>query len=384
MLFLGAGASKSLGVPDLPALTKKIEGALASQGYGEVMKAVNLALRALYDSEEIDIELIFTVLDALREGSSAHSVARELGPLASYLGDLPAEGQLEMVDDVEKAILATMNTLRKLLPKNGDVDEMMGIAQNVILNECRNIDAAKVAKAYNDLYGLKTQRVHLANGSEINEDFLSPIVTTNYDLAVELYRRKKGESALDRGFVWNQTESQYLLQLPQLRDSRSNIGLLKLHGSIDWAIRDDGQIVQKEGLDSFYGERYTGRLMVYPIYEKHVSKDPSSSLFICFRNLLSRSNVFIVIGYSFRDQSINNAFLDALLEDRKKRIIIVNTDETVMSRVQFPESQTNLIPTPFGDSETTDHIRVALSDLNATKELRKYLALKPDKQKLPT
>jgi hypothetical protein len=52
--------------------------------------------------------------------------------------------------------------------------------------------------------------------------------------------------------------------------------------------------------------------MVYPIYEKYISKDPFFSLHSYFRKMLYYQDVYIVIGYSFRDPSINNAFAEML------------------------------------------------------------------------
>jgi hypothetical protein len=44
--------------------------------------------------------------------------------------------------------------------------------------------------------------------------------------------------------------------------------------SIDWWIRSsDKRIVQREHPMSLRGERYPGQLMVYPVYEKHISED---------------------------------------------------------------------------------------------------------------
>jgi hypothetical protein len=67
--------------------------------------------------------------------------------------------------------------------------------------------------------------------------------------------------------------------------------------------------------------------MIYPIYEKFVSKDPFFALYQYFRNMLFREDILIVIGFSFRDPSINNAFTDWLSRKPSSRLITVARQE---------------------------------------------------------
>ena len=117
------------------------------------------------------------------------------------------------------------------------------------------------------------------------------------------------------------------------------IQYLKLHGSIDWWIHSrDNKIVMREHPTSLMGETYARRQMIYPVYDKHVSEDPYAALYNYFRGILRHHDMYIVIGYSFRDPSINNAFRDLLNSRPESRMIIVNNDpNAITSRIQnFP------------------------------------------------
>lgn len=63
-------------------------------------------------------------------------------------------------------------------------------------------------------------------------------------------------------------------------DRYQEIEYLKLHGSINWWIRDsDKRLVERNEMrpgTSPMGETYKEQLMIYPIYEKYVSEDPFS------------------------------------------------------------------------------------------------------------
>jgi SIR2-like protein len=99
-----------------------------------------------------------------------------------------------------------------------------------------------------------------------------------------------------------------VLIIPGMREGRNNPNYIKLHGSIDWWLDDSQRVV-----NSLVGPEnpfvvLTERTIIYPIYEKHITRDPFFTLYEYFRRTLFREDIVIVIGYSFRDLTINNAF----------------------------------------------------------------------------
>lgn len=139
------------------------------------------------------------------------------------------------------------------------------------------------------------------------------------------------------------------------------IEYLKLHGSIDWWIRQrDNRIMAREYPVSLMGKNYNARQMVYPIYDKKVSENPYAYLYSYFRKLLNIHDVYIVIGYSFRDNSINNAFKDFLQQKPTSRMIIVNRNpKSIANRIMkvFPNNRIDIIERPFGDFNLLDDLK---------------------------
>jgi hypothetical protein len=91
--------------------------------------------------------------------------------------------------------------------------------------------------------------------------------------------------------------------------------------------------------------------MIYPIYEKHISEDPYFTLYYYFRKLLYHHDIYVVIGYSFRDPSINAAFADALNNRSDSRMIIINSNRNNIQRrinEKFPSEKCDLVEIPFG------------------------------------
>lgn len=74
-------------------------------------------------------------------------------------------------------------------------------------------------------------------------------------------------------------------------------------------------------------------------------------------------DIYIVIGYSFRDPSINNAFGDALRNKSESRMIIVNPNKTnIVKRVEenFPAKKVDIIEKAFGDNTLESNLKECL------------------------
>jgi hypothetical protein len=83
--------------------------------------------------------------------------------------------------------------------------------------------------------------------------------------------------------------------------------VIKLHGSIDWYLGDDGKVWRVRDRDA-YPPR-SGRVLIYPQSTKYLAtqRDPFAAQFELFRRVISQSgeNVLAICGYSFGDEHVN-------------------------------------------------------------------------------
>jgi hypothetical protein len=104
--------------------------------------------------------------------------------------------------------------------------------------------------------------------------------------------------------------------------------------------------------------------MIYPVYEKYISREPFYSLYTAFRRNLLEEQVIVVIGYSFRDISINNAFLDHIRTNENLRIIVCAKSDLVKNRVRqlFSgyDNRIDLVSKYFGEDGFTNDLKVTL------------------------
>src|SRR5215204_6034322 len=288
MLFLGAGASSAVGIPALAGLTASIISRLEAEGYGELIHHITETLERanqgsrFFNQGEIDIEVIFSVLNGRIDPETA---LMELGPFAIYLNALGGNRNLPFEDK---------------LRNEQDIVEIQRIVGEVIRTNCMSPNMDRALDYYTQLFEFKKRILGRTNRSN---QLFNHIVTTNYDLVIERCALKNSDIPRKGGFEQEPRTDEYYLPLRKIlldeQHANYKINILKLHGSIDWRIRDSDRHVVR---------RY--------------------------------------------DQSINNAFADALRNKPDSRIIIANGNRNnIQGRIDqyFPANRRHFIDIPFGN-----------------------------------
>lgn len=137
MLFLGAGASKAVGIGDLHDLTNKIKVQLEKKGYKSLIQHVTDTLtnanqnNRFFEQKEIDIEVILSVLNGL-----AHPIKalKDLGPYAIYVHELGRNQE------------SPYRSLQK------DIDRIRNIVVQVITASCNKFNIEKATRLYHELF----------------------------------------------------------------------------------------------------------------------------------------------------------------------------------------------------------------------------------------
>jgi hypothetical protein len=339
VLFLGAGASKAVGIGDLRELTEYVNRKLIQEGYENILRNIEDVLtkankrNRFFKPGELDMEVTFTVLNALHDPINA---LRDMGPFAIYVNELRKQKGF---------------VYHELLNKPENIMKLRRSVGVLITNLCNIKDISKAKNYYAELFEFE-KSIH-----KPDRRLFSNVVTTNYDLILERCATALSSVALprSRGFQTDSITRENYLATDRIMENNPDINqveYLKLHGSIDWWIRDSDKIVvERESPTSLRDETYSEQLMIYPIYEKYISQNPFFSLYYYFRRILYYHDVYVVIGYSFRDPSINNAFKDALRSKPKSRIVIVNPNpDNILQRIRpnFPRNKIDIVPIHFG------------------------------------
>ena len=99
------------------------------------------------------------------------------------------------------------------------------------------------------------------------------------------------------------------------------------------------------------------QIMIYPVREKPILKDTYRNLYNIFANI--NENIYVGIGYSFRDYGVNSALSDMLERNPRFQMFVVNPDSNVINN--FPDIKKykhrfHLVEREFGKEETINEL----------------------------
>ena len=114
-----------------------------------------------------------------------------------------------------------------------------------------------------------------------------------------------------------------------------------------------------------FGDKMKQRMMILPIGEKYVTKTPYMEFLQKMRKDLLKEEIVIVIGYSFRDDPVNNAFIDSISKTHRIKLIVVAPEASNIIRNRLPEKYKKVsvsVDACFGDDSSIESICHAVVD----------------------
>lgn len=243
-------------------------------------------------------------------GAGALGALSGINPVASLKSAFAAH---EVVSGLERLIDVIKRQKSYLAEEIPSVARKLSVKiMDAIINTYSKPDTAKLIVPFDDLRSALTA----------NNLWPPDIFTVNYDPCVESYC-DQCDLECQTGF----RSSRWLDSFSVPR--KTLLRLFKLHGSVTWYKGSDGV---KESPSSF-GNRKTLTMdgpaesaVLYPIHGKASFAEPYLSLLLRFRDALREAGRCIAIGYSFRDPTICDLFLDGMRLNNSLRIQIVDPE----------------------------------------------------------
>jgi hypothetical protein len=346
LIFLGAGASVPFAIPTMNGFTDKVAESLSSINKDWENKILEIKSRLQSKGLRYDIEILSTALSIFSDLSASKTY---LAPFFAF-SDNP-------IPAVNPALAALLTEVKEQIYKI-----------------CKRYNRSEANRIYESLFN----SLHNVGSTKINSDgnletFLYPVgcevFTTNYDLSFNKYLEYKqrdyadGFSGADKGGISAFTDT-----WSERNEMNLTINFGKLHGSINYYKQEEGRIVKyptsldEEDMNS---ERIIDNMMIYPIGEKYTTITPYFEILSRFRNTLINEKVVIVIGYSFRDDPINNAFVDRAIRHRKSfKIILVDpvANDIIGHMPNVLQPLVTPVETEFGSENSFNLIVSAIQD----------------------
>ncbi len=166
-----------------------------------------------------------------------------------------------------------------------------------------------------------------------NRKFIKEIYTTNYDMLLEIAMEANRIPYFD-GFTGAYEpffSPESIESFPGEDDSTNRwIRLWKIHGSLNWMKKSAADIYRERIIRIGRVEKPENELMIYPSREKYSlsRKEPFIAYFDRLKNYLNRGEVvFIICGYSFGDEHINEIIFNALRNNSKLYVTVFCFDD---------------------------------------------------------
>lgn len=333
VVLLGAGASQDAGVPTTFDMTESLARRVGqSQGpFHPIVRAFNFVCGALlaHDAAKgmspfsgLDVERVFAAVELLAERDTL-----EVSPFVASWH--PA------VDILDNRRNSTPGSFNSKLSKAVENSPSLGGAHQLIteLIDSRTGSAAD-GRTYQDLAETMVDELRtLVATTPKDVGYLTPlaqaggkpggltVVSLNYDLTVE-QAAASAATPLTTGIAgW--------LESGRWDWPDAGIRLLKLHGSIDWrwvsTDREEGYLPQRVlEVDDHTPRRGSRPAVVFGQRGKLQAAGPFLGLLAEFEKLLANVKRLVVIGYSFRDEHVNEVIARWTAEGLERTLCVVD------------------------------------------------------------
>lgn len=311
--FFGAGTSCALGVPNIATLTKSVEDALVGESKIKFNR-IKEDLQTTYTDRIINIEDILNHLRQIRSITGGKEAK-------NYLG-------------------------------------INGKEASALDNEvCKKIYV--IISDKEDTVDLSNTKKFFAWLNMQNKNYAKELFTTNYDLIIEKSLEDIKAPYFD-GFVgsyepffWQESIERFV----DKSDLTHNwLRLWKIHGSLNWFWKENSvtgshSIIRGGKISDV--KSIVNELVIYPSKEKYDSskKQPFVAYFDRLKNFLSSGELlFVITGYSFSDQHINEVIFNALRQNNRLSIMVFSYQDTEVDDL-FKVSSSYLNLTAYGPTK---------------------------------
>jgi len=314
-LFLGAGASVVYEKPT----TKEFKKRLADKNYGNA-EVDSILSSFLNLNDFLDVEYILKSIDDLIEFSTTFG-----GQYLSHLEN-ESEGRSRIYHFHNGMHSEYKNFIEnlKLLKENLENEVFQQYSWN---HEKDNL----LNKIFEPIIG----QLDAMNNT-------IKIFTTNYDQAIEVFCGQKNNFHCNDGFKLDDSARHFLWNDGNYDEidveGKINFQLYKLHGSLTWKNHINYGIERTTFERKLNDPNYDKDFLIYPSLSPKdgVVDQPYATIRKKFKDFLLESDVCIVIGFSFRDDHLNDIFKEFLSIGKKLITISPSSFENIKKLFEQP------------------------------------------------
>ena len=391
-MLLGAGASRDAGVPLATEMTEQIVKSIneESPGYHPMFAwdqsawAINFVYAAIaaHDAasganplDGLEVERVFAAVRLLAERADL-----EVTPfVASWHPAVAVVDRPQLPhrfgDDLQKAIFDTSFGGR----------EAERLVKQAIESQVGTGSGAAYRRLMDRMILSLRRLVHIGDPACV--EYLFPIIdlsdtqglltvaTLNYDRSLEIACERAGATFSTGIAEWTATGA---FDWPE-----GGLQLLKLHGSIDWAVTSEhgtpGQLARQViEVTTTPDTDQRPPAVIFGQREKLRAEGPFLELLSQFRLQLEQADELVIVGYSFRDLHINEGIRRWINGSDTRRIVVLDPSfgqrQINWNRPTFVDELRMALISPLPPAANTFPSRLKLQAEGAATGLSKVLA----------
>lgn len=291
--FFGAGSSCAFGLPNIITLTKEVKNSLDDN------------LKSIYDKASQDI------FDLNRRDATIEDVLNYL----RQISDLTNRTKNRSYNDISGEQAHQLDK------------EICHLIYNII-------------KQKQELSDIKELRKFFAWYDAATSGFIKEVFTTNYDMLLEMAMEANCIPYFD-GFVGSFEpffNPESIDDFPNITDSTGKwIRLWKIHGSLNWTLKkrtiDSSDRIVRGSIST----EHEHELMIYPSREKYAlsRREPYIAYFDRLKKyMMNGESLFIISGYSFSDQHINDIIYNAMRHNPRLYVVVTCYDDLQVEKME--------------------------------------------------
>lgn len=324
-VLLGAGASADAGLPTTVGLTKDLADHVATRGRPEVTRVVNFVAGQLLSHEGVQGHSPFAALDVERLMTAIELLAdrRTLELSAFVYAWHPTVAAIESEEGSGFGSNRLAEDIKRGLVSDFD-HQLIEPLQRLIRT---TVGVGGSGNTYQTAFSVLRSALTSILQEHGDTSYLEPIfelcqpwlvvASLNYDLTVESAAERVGVSLTTGVEEWS-TSGEW-------RWPDTGVRLLKLHGSIDW--RESSRPLEEGLLPQLRidvgGSRETPAV-IFGGRNKLRPDGPFLELLAQFELMLAEARALVVVGYSFRDEHVNEVLRRWLNARRENRLVILD------------------------------------------------------------
>lgn len=323
LVFAGAGASVSLGYPTTKQFMENLPTTITDT---KIYKHIVNLDEIKQEGKPLDIEVILWKLKEIE------AVFQSLNKWTTSLEGIPY-GHPNYNKIMERDFFLSVAHINNHGLQNAE-KEILGLKEQInkqVHVEYNNKSVETNPNQQEEMFWLDGFLCdeHIFNKYNID------IFTTNYDQAIETSVEEKDIKGIDI-FPFRKRASKHGLEMEHWQTKKSfkrNLWLTKLHGSLDWQEGNDGDIIPSR---YDFSQNHT---ILYPGFKGEPKQSPFKEFHRYFAECLEKCDIFLSIGFSFRDDYINELIENKL--GKQSHFLIMDPNAEIIAKEKL-----TLLPNP--------------------------------------